>query len=479
MGPRTNRGALQELPADLNPWWTDARWAETDLDLASVRGSGLGYQTDALRDLHPGGLYVLRGPRRVGKTVATKQLVSSLLANSVPEGSIVRVAVDGWPLRDLQTVIRRLPLPVLPEGARRHWVIDEITGVDGDWASEIKWLRDNVMEFGSATVVVTGSDSAALTAAIGRWAGRRGEVTERDRTLLPMGFRTFVDLVAPRHPTDAPRLPLVDIHSSLAADAYGSLLGWVGQLSRMWRLYLAHGGFPRSVAAAKQGKAIPRDFVDDIFDVIFRDAFADSRLSKADAASLVERVMEGMASPLNATSIADDIAAHPTTVARHLAYLRNAYLTWACPQRSATGWAALPKAQPKVYAIDSIVARVPYLRNDARRDVDPTILSEMMLGMAIRRAAIAGGREWDGDEFLFYHRTPTGKEIDFVSPLLGGNAVEGKFTDGRWRRDAITVNASEWHGIMATESVLEIETGAQRDKAWAVPAGLLAYLIDL
>ncbi len=335
------------------------------------------------------------------------------------------------------------------------------------------------MEFGSATVVVTGSDSAALTAAIGRWAGRRGEVTERDRTLLPMGFRTFVDLVAPRHPTDAPRLPLVDIHSSLAADAYGSLLGWVGQLSRMWRLYLAHGGFPRSVAAAKQGKAIPRDFVDDIFDVIFRDAFADSRLSKADAASLVERVMEGMASPLNATSIADDIAAHPTTVARHLAYLRNAYLTWACPQRSATGWAALPKAQPKVYAIDSIVARVPYLRNDARRDVDPTILSEMMLGMAIRRAAIAGGREWDGDEFLFYHRTPTGKEIDFVSPLLGGNAVEGKFTDGRWRRDAITVNASEWHGIMATESVLEIETGAQRDKAWAVPAGLLAYLIDL
>ncbi len=479
MATRTNRGALQESLADLNPWWTDAGWAATDPDLAAVRGSGLGYQTGALQDLHPGGLYVLRGPRRVGKTVATKQLVSSLLADGVPEGSIVRVAVDGWPMRDLQTVIRRLPLPVLPPGAWRHWIIDEITGVEGDWASEIKWLRDNVAEFGAATVVVTGSDAAALTAAIGRWAGRRGAVTERDRTLLPMGFRTFVDLVAPRHPTNVPRVPLVDLHSSVAADAYGSLLGWVGQLSRMWRLYLAYGGFPRSVVAAKQGKAIPGDFVDDIFDVIFRDAFGDSKLAKADASSLVERVMEGMASPLNATSIADDIAVHPTTVARHLAYLRNAYLTWVCPQRSEAGWTALPKAQPKVYAIDSIVARVAYLRNDARHDVDPTILSEMMLGMVVRRAAIASGREWDGDDFLFYHRTPTGKEIDFVSPLLGKNAVEGKFTDGRWRREAITVNASEWRGILATESVLEIETGDRQDKAWAVPAGLLAYLVDV
>lgn len=131
-----------------------------------------------------------------------------------------------------------------------------------------------------------------------------------------------------------------------------------------------------------------------------------------------------------------------------------------------------------MYAIDSIVARVPYLRNDARHDVDPTTLSEMMLGMAIRRAAISGGREWDGDHFLFYRRTPTGKEIDFVSPLLGTNAIEGKYTDGSWRREALTVNASEWHGIMATESVLEIGTGEQEARAWAVPAGLLAYLID-
>lgn len=478
MGTRTNRGALQELVADLNPWWRDPDWAEIDPDLVAIRGAGLGYQTDALRAVHPGGLYVLRGPRRVGKTVATKQLISSLLGDGVPEGSIVRVAVDGWPLRDLQTVIQRLPLPILPPGVQRHWVIDEITGVEGDWASEVKWLRDNVAEFGAATVVVTGSDAAALTAAIGRWAGRRGAVTERDRTLLPMGFRTFVDLVAARHPTNVPRLPLADVHSSVGADAYGSLVAWMSDLARMWRLYLAHGGYPRSVVAAKQGKAIPDDFVDDIFDVIFRDAFADSRLSKTDASSLVERVMEGMGTPLNATSIADDIAAHPTTVTRHLTHLRNAYLAWVCPQRSDTGWTALPKAQPKVYAIDSIVARVSYLRNVARHDVDPTILSEMMLGMAIRRAAIASGREWDGDDLLFYHRTPTGKEIDFVSPLLGPNAVEGKFTDGRWRREAITVNASEWRGILATDSVLEVETGERQDKAWAVPAGLLAYLID-
>ncbi len=470
----TKRGQLSTLVDQLNPWWRErGDWTQSDRDLAEVRGSGLGYETTALRHLHPGGLYTLRGPRRVGKTVATKQAISSLIDSGVPPTDVVRLAVDGWPVDDLQTVLRNLPLPEAGDRSR-WWFIDEISGVDGDWAALIKWMRDNVPAFGAATVVVTGSNAGAITRAIGLWAGRRGPAERRDRTLLPIGFRTFCRLALERTP-EVGRLPLADLHTDIAGDAYRALLPWLGDLARAWGSYLNYGGFPTAVVAASRGRAIPPDFVDDMLDVIFRDAFSQSRINKVAAASLVARLMAGMANPLNLQSIAEDVSIGATTVERHLDYLRDSYLVWRCPQKDPHAWLARPKAQPKLYAIDPLVARLPFLRNNQRADVDPTILNEMMVGVAIRRAIIETGRDWEGDDALFYYRTPARKEIDFVSRLLGDVAIEGKYTSGSWRREAAAVEASRWHGILATADVFEID---DPERAWAVPAGVLAYLID-
>lgn len=79
------------------------------------------------------------------------------------------------------------------------------------------------------------------------------------------------------------------------------------------------------------------------------------------------------------------------------------------------------------------------------------------------------------DHFVFRVRTASRKEIDFVSEHLGGVALEGKYTEGAWRSEAATVSASTWDGILATRNVLETEG---KDSAWAVPACLLAYLLD-
>lgn len=99
----------------------------------------------------------------------------------------------------------------------------------------------------------------------------------------------------------------------------------------------------------------------------------------------------------------------------------------------------------------------------------------MQVGMALRRRMIADRGSAMSDEFLFYVRTPTRKEIDFVSEYLAGTAIEGKYCeDGGWRSAAATVNASEWNGILVTRNVLD--TSSQ--DAWAVPAGLLCYLLD-
>ena len=464
----------QEL-SRLNPWWRDPGWATSDPDLVDARNSGLAYRAGVLDDLEPGGLYLLRGPRRVGKTVAVKQAIEDLLAAGAPPHCVVRAAVDGWTAKDLRTLVQNTALPPIPSGAVRYWFLDEVTAVTGDWAEQIKWMRDNDPGFRAAAVVLTGSNAAALTAAAGTLAGRRGRLTHLDRTLLPMGFRTFVAHMPAGSTIASPQLPLDALRSRHAADAYTGLLPWLDDLVRLWEVYLAYGGFPVAVAAARAGQPIPDYFVDDVFDVIANDTFAGSRLGALAEMALLERLWESMATPANLSSIAADVDISADVVARHVGYLRDAFLLWACPRRADDAWLPRERAQDKLYAVDPVVARLAHLRNPARADIDPTVLAEMQIGMAVRRRILAERPRSSTDESLFYVRTPTRKEIDFVAADLAGVALEGKYTeDGRWVRESATVNASQWDGILATRNVLD----TRGPGAWAVPAAFLALCID-
>lgn len=256
---------------------------------------------------------------------------------------------------------------------------------------------------------------------------------------------------------------------------FASLLPWLNDLVRGWDLYLQYGGFPSAVAAAQQGQPVPQHFLQAMMDVIGRDAFASSRLSRAQTTSLLDRLWESMSTPANLSSIAQDVGTSTDTVTRHVQYLRDAYLLWVCPQKYPQRWVPRDGSQSKLYAIDPLVARLAHLLNSERPDIDPTVLTEMMIGVAVHRARTSLGRAWEDDPQVFFARTPARKEIDFVSSHFGGAALEGKYTEGgNWRSEAATVNASAWDGILVTRNVLDIDG---RD-AWAVPASVLAYLLD-
>lgn len=125
-----------------------------------------------------------------------KRKIRQLIDGGVHPHAIVRAAVDGWNAKDVRTLVHNVALPPHPKGQTRWWFFDEISATRGDWDAHIKWLRDNDPEFNDACMVLTGSDAAELTRASGTLAGRRGAATDGDRTLLPMGFATFMRLRA-------------------------------------------------------------------------------------------------------------------------------------------------------------------------------------------------------------------------------------------------------------------------------------------
>ena len=67
------RGEAQQILAATNRWWRDPTgWSAVDPDLREAAHAPFRYHADVLTNLDLGGLYILRGPRRVGKTVAVK-----------------------------------------------------------------------------------------------------------------------------------------------------------------------------------------------------------------------------------------------------------------------------------------------------------------------------------------------------------------------------------------------------------------------
>lgn len=224
----------QEL-SRTNPWWRGGQWQDLDPDLQAAANQDLNYSPDVLRDIRPGGLYLLRGPRRVGKTVAVKRKILDLLNGGIPANAIVRVAADGWPARAVRTVVQNVALPPVRDGHIRWWFFDEISAAEAGWDSQVKWLRDNDPSFARSCVVLTGSDASELARAAGTLAGRRGNITVPDRTLLPMGFRSFARLTEPSLPGTA--LDLAHLHTPSAAEAYRSLLPWLDDLVVAWERY--------------------------------------------------------------------------------------------------------------------------------------------------------------------------------------------------------------------------------------------------
>ena len=456
-------------------WWTGPRtWTQRDPDLIQAHRAPFEYSAGALGDLVPGGMYLLRGPRRVGKSVELKKTVERLIASGTDPRRILHVAADRLVASDLQRIVDVGAL-LAPRAGPRFWFIDEITAITDGWPAAIKWLRDNHARFGLDTVVLTGSSAANLDEAVKALAGRRGGAEHSDRILLPMSFRAFVRACSEDPPPQDPRrLPVGDLKPVLLKEAVVTLAPWLNQLIQHWDIYLTVGGFPQAVAAHITGdhrarRALRRA----LLDVIHGEAFVQSRWSRAQSGAFVARLARGLASPTNLHDVATDLGTSAKTVRRRIDALRDAMTVWPChPCQPKGELRPALRSQKKTYFTDPIYSLLP---RHAEMPSNMGALSEQQLGIVLLRSfARANPAAYPDFDSVLFHRTPARKEIDFVGPGFGGVAIESKYVGPRrWRRNARTLAASRWRGVVATRSALDLEN----PELIAVPTSLLAWLV--
>lgn len=466
---------------EMNPWWgTDhgdrLAWAQHDRTLQRADSLGLDYRPPILTNVVDGGLYVVRGPRRVGKSVALKRFATEVLARpGTSAWQLIYLAADGFDARALRRALRLgRDLTNSVGDAQRVWLIDEVTSVPG-WPTVLKADRDNT-PFGGDTVVVTGSSAHDLTEArraLG--AGRVGDATDPFRLLLPMTFREFATATRRRIPDIAVLSP-ADLQSSQAADTLSSLQAFVDNLDLAWQAYCEVGGYPRAVAEFARDGQVSTAFATDLIDWLAPDVTPDD--PPESVVRLLKALAERSGTPLNQANAAEAAGMTRTRLATRVNRLVATLAAFWCPQVDDDG-EAMSRSQSKLYVIDPLLARLPSLV-DGAPPPDMSLVSETALALAMARAIekLHPGRLLEGRS-VGYARTGGGREVDFA-PIPVRNAgvksmtlpVESKWVSKGWRREALTVENKYGRGVLATKDIVDL-----RHPSWALPAGAVALLL--
>ncbi|MCL4445697.1 MAG: AAA family ATPase [Actinobacteria bacterium] len=461
-----------------SPWWRSPAWADSDRDLRDVRSSGISYDPRPLAGIVPGGLYLLYGPRRVGKTVSVKRAIEELLATGIDPLQIARVSVDGWQSNRLGTlyeyVVRVLTSSI--GNKHRYWFIDEITASTGEWWSVVKNLRDNTA-FGDDCIVLTGSSNAGLDEAIKAFAGRRGTAVYPDRTLLPMDFGDFCTGVG----ADLPQIDGLradELLSRRAEATWLDLARYTDDLVAAWQAYLEVGGYPNAVADWRRSNRVEVSTTQALWDVVRGEALTTA-MNEAVLGAVLGGISSRLTGLVNQARFAEDTGVTRGTLSTRIDALIGAFLAWSCPRSTSSGAPDYAR-QRKLYFLDPLVAQLPHLIY-GHESPDITRLNEQQLGVALlawnERVQPGSIRS---AQWVTHHRGTKGSEIDFAGICADSRQrstpIEAKYVSDAWRQDALSIaNSTLRHGIVATRDILEV-SGA--NAVWAVPASFVAYALS-
>lgn len=240
-----------------NPWWKHGeKFAAFDKNLKEANEKPIFFKRKRI-DLDKGNIYVLRGPRQVGKTTYMKDLINKLISEGIDPNHILYLSSDFFiSRRELRSAIAYFMNKNI-DVTDLYILIDEITSIK-DWNLELKYLSDSgTLE--KARILATGSCASALRRKGELLPGRRLEGNEY--YMKPLSFRDFVlqitDQVISTIEEAEFRDSLKELLSTLEKTGYGLEAGFSQlfkalhqiapfkrELDYLFNLYIRYGGYP-------------------------------------------------------------------------------------------------------------------------------------------------------------------------------------------------------------------------------------------
>jgi len=246
------------LISEQNPWWKSPEgWVDFDKHLKPDPARFITFTRQDI-NLEAGNIYLILGPRQVGKTFWIKQHIKALLSREklfASPRSVCYLSCDtltGRSRKELRTAI-----DFLIEGDRQaectYLFLDEITYIN-DWAYTLKELADSG-QTRRLVVVATGSSPAALKEQSETLPGRGLQ----QHLIKPLTFREFILQATPRIVMyaieESLRAYLRELISKMVApvslndiaafmEKTNQMLPFKKELDYLFNFYLLTGGYP-------------------------------------------------------------------------------------------------------------------------------------------------------------------------------------------------------------------------------------------
>ena len=476
-----------------NPWWKYVPFEDIDKHLSELRNWPLRFRRRRL-PLEEGSIYLLRGPRQVGKTTLMKEQISELIKENVDPDSILYYPCDYLhSRRELRNIIE-----YHVERNRRaenlFIFLDEITYLQ-DWSREIKAQVDAGL-LQRATLVLTGSGAAHLKREAEQLPGRGLEGNHY--LLLPLTFREFLiqaseyicDHLQPevKRSLHEARKRLENITLSPDEDLgkqreqIERIVPYGPDIDFFLRMYLLTGGFPQAINRFyKNGLQLIEDEAYAVMAKTILGDFSKRGREESLARQILEGILRRYGTRFSYTTLSGDVDATRPTVIQYLDAMNDSLLTQTLYSIDFQRETARYKADKKVYFTDPFIFHsvnaftkgvegFPLSKEVLEEDPSLSSLVEGVVGSHLTQARVVPYLS-EPETILFFFYTPR-KEVDFVFRGSTGKfiGIEVKYGRGE-RRVAFPRISQIGRSFTLTRDTLDFER-------MQLPLGIFLSLLD-
>lgn len=323
-----NESELRERFRLHNPWWETGSISK---NLAREFKRDAYYQAE--RSLEENRVFILKGPRRTGKTTILYQIMEKLLKEKAPSLNIFYLSFDDLEIREklalLFSLYEKERGRLLSQKPKTYIFLDEVQFLP-NWESEVKIYFDKKYPI---KFFASGSASTLIKKSTESLAGRTTE-----ETLLPFSFSEFV-----RFKGYLPKKP------GRLTDPRKIKIG----LSE----YLKTGGFPE-VYESKEGLALERIKEMIVEKVIYKDLAQLYEIRQPLSLEKTFRFLsENTAQIINVNDLASWIGLSRPTIQNFISYLKDAFLIFTLPKYSRSVKEII-RSMEKAHVIDPILAQI-------------------------------------------------------------------------------------------------------------------------
>lgn len=467
--------------ANQNPWWQNKDAINDDYKIKQFDESQIQYHHPMItKDYVPFSLFIIRGPRQVGKSTALKLLIQKLLSKDHNPHSIFffdcEMLFEATEIKEtLEAYFSFLDL--IEYKGSNYILLDEITSV-GNWTKIIKFLLDSG-RFQNSVMFLTGSNAIDLQKGGDRLPGRKG--SGENWSMFPISFRDYIQIREINFHEKIPGISLQSFSTSNIYEACKYLLPFTDNLNKLLFSYLVSGGFPRLINEHLKGMPIAQQTYLDYLSWI-RGDIAKHLKDEKRGLQILSELQLVMSNRIGWDNIARKIGGvSHHTIEDYVKVFEGTFLGKTFYQFDLHNKRHNYRKTKKFYFLDSLIyfiIRAVHEKwsNVYQKSIDlihnPSEtgkLAEMIVANHLSRLS----RDYFAENSGFFSNK---KEIDFL--LLHDNnffPIEVKFQESISEMDFIPLNKLGFNkGILLTKNQF-----IQRDNFVAIPLSLFLSALDI